>query len=67
MARSPDKVSRLIAQGEEFADAEQFRKALDRFQAAWDLLPEPKDEQEPAIQILAAIADCQFHLVVRCS
>jgi hypothetical protein len=62
MAKVPDKVDRLFAKGEEFADAEQYTKALDRFQAAWNLLPEPKDEQEPAVQILAAIADCHFYV-----
>jgi hypothetical protein len=62
MARTPNKVDRLLAEGEKFADAEQYGNALTRFQAAWDLLPEPKDEQEPAVQILAAIADCHFYL-----
>jgi hypothetical protein len=61
MAKLPADISaqvgRLFAEGEAFADAEQEEDALDRFQAAWNLLPEPKEEQEPAIQLLAAIAD----------
>jgi hypothetical protein len=57
-----DEVERLFAEGEELADAEQDAEALIRFRAAWDLLPEPQDEQDPAIRILAAIADSHFHL-----
>jgi hypothetical protein len=56
------KAERLFAEGEEFADAEEDMDALAQFQAAWDALPEPKGEQEPAIRILAAIADTHFHL-----
>src|SRR5262249_59450120 len=29
---------------------------------AWDALPEPREEQEPAGRIMAAIADSHFHL-----
>jgi hypothetical protein len=60
MAKAPAKVDRLFSQGEEFADAGQYTEALARFREAWDLLPEPKDEQGPAVQILGAIADCHF-------
>jgi hypothetical protein len=62
MAKIPDTVDRLFAEGEKFADAEEYGEALARFQAAWALLPEPKDDQEPAVQILAAIADGYFYL-----
>src|SRR4051812_46588029 len=64
MAELPEdtaaQVERLMAEGEAFADAEQDDEALARFQAAWDLLPAPKEEQEPAVQLLAAIADSRF-------
>jgi tetratricopeptide (TPR) repeat protein len=62
MANVPDEIDRLFAEGEELADVEQYADALCRFQAAWDLLPEPKDEEQMAVQILAAIADCRFFL-----
>ena len=62
MANAREEVDRLFAEGEEFADAEQYTDALARFQAAWDLLPEPKEKEDPAVQILAAIADCHFFL-----
>src|SRR5262245_37923369 len=56
------KVLRLFNEGEAFADEEQDKEALACFQAAWDLLPEPKGEWESALQILAAMADSHFHL-----
>jgi hypothetical protein len=56
------EAQRLFAEGEEFADEEQDEEALGRFRAAWNLLPEPKEEQESACQILVAIADSFFHL-----
>ena len=62
MTEVTDEIERLFAEGEEFTDAEQDSDALIRFRAAWDLLPEPKDEQPPAVRILAAIADCHFYL-----
>jgi tetratricopeptide (TPR) repeat protein len=55
-------VERLLAEGEECADEGRDAEALARFQAAWDLLPEPKAECEPALRVLAAIADSYFHL-----
>jgi hypothetical protein len=61
MAKVPRKVDQLFAKGEKFADDEEYPKALECFQAAWEHLPEPRDEQDPAIQILAAIADCHFY------
>jgi hypothetical protein len=57
-----DEVDGLVAAGEELADAKRPEEALQRFRAAWQALPEPKDEQEPAVNVLAAIADCCFFL-----
>jgi hypothetical protein len=56
------EVDRLFNEGEEFADDEEDEKALARFQAAWDLLPEPRGESDRALEIFAAIADSHFHL-----
>jgi hypothetical protein len=56
------EVIRLFDEGESFAAEGEDEEALARFQAAWDLLPEPKCEWERALQILAAIADSLFHL-----
>lgn len=62
MTSVPDEVERLLAEGEESVSVERYAEALTRFQGAWDLLPEPKEEHELTIQILAAIADCWFFL-----
>jgi hypothetical protein len=56
-----DEVDRLLTEGEKFVEAEQYANALARFQAAWHLLPEPR-EDAMAVQILGAIADCFFFL-----
>ncbi|MBX9580592.1 MAG: hypothetical protein K2X87_09820 [Gemmataceae bacterium] len=52
----------LFAEGEALADAERDAEALARFEAAWAALPDPKEDQEPAVRILAAVADCRFVL-----
>src|SRR5579883_2690979 len=53
------QVGRLFAEGEAFADDDE--QALARFRAAWDLLPDPKEEQGLAVQVLAAIANSHFY------
>jgi hypothetical protein len=57
-----DNAERLFAQGEDFADAQLDGAALNCFRAAWEVLPEPREEQPPAICIQAAIADSCFFL-----
>lgn len=53
---------RLFAEGEALADAERDAEALARFEAAWAALPDPKEDQDPAVRVLAAVADCRFFL-----
>jgi hypothetical protein len=62
MGNALQEAERLFNMGEDFTDAQEDEAALRCFSAAWDALPEPRDEQEPAVRILAAAADCQFHL-----
>jgi hypothetical protein len=62
MAGGLGEAERFFREGEEFADAKDDANALARFCAAWDALLEPKDAQEPAGRILAAIAYSHFHL-----
>lgn len=57
-----DAVERLFAEGEALADEERDEEARASFQAAWESLPEPRDEQELAGRIIGAIADCCFYL-----
>jgi hypothetical protein len=51
-----------MATGDAYAEAERHEDALATFSAAWDAIPEPKDENEWAVNVLAAIADCRFFL-----
>jgi hypothetical protein len=62
MGDARDEVDRLFEMGEEYADAQEDGAALKCFRAAWDPLPEPRDEQGPAFRVLAAIADSHFRL-----
>jgi hypothetical protein len=62
MGDALDEVERLFGMGEDYADAQEDGAALNCFRAAWNALPEPRDEQGPAVRILAAIADSHFHL-----
>ncbi len=56
-----DNAERLFAQGENYADANIGGAALNCFRAAWEVLPEPREAQPPAVRIQAAIADeCYF-------
>lgn len=57
-----EDAERLLAEGDDLADAGKDAAALVRFRAAWSSLPEPRDQQELAVRILGAIADCHFHL-----
>jgi hypothetical protein len=57
-----DEAERQFAEGEALADAGQDAAALDRFRAAWEVLPVPREGHDPAIRILAAIADSHFRL-----
>jgi tetratricopeptide (TPR) repeat protein len=57
------EVERRFTAGEDFLDEdEREEEALAEFQAAWDLLPEPKADHDLGLQILAALADTHFYL-----
>jgi hypothetical protein len=62
MGDAVEKAARLFDMGEGYVDAQEDGAALRCFRAAWNALPEPRDEQGPAVRILAAIADVHFHL-----
>jgi len=57
-----DEAEHLLAEADDLAEEGDDTEALDRFHAAWAALPEPRDEQEPAVRILAGVADCHFYL-----
>jgi hypothetical protein len=53
---------RLFVEGARLVELERYADALTRFWAAWELLSEPKAEQDLAVRVLAAVGDCHFHL-----
>jgi hypothetical protein len=64
--RLPDKldaeVARLFNEAEALFDDDEYERAFARFRTAWELIPEPRDHWQRALQVLAAIADCQYYL-----
>jgi hypothetical protein len=64
VAELPDdiyaEVRRLSEEGNEFADRDDVIPALERFQAAWGLLPEPRTQWSAGLWLLASMGDMQF-------
>jgi tetratricopeptide (TPR) repeat protein len=54
------EINGLCAAGDELVDQTRYAAALDKYWAAWDLLPEPKTDCDAAASILAAIGDANF-------
>jgi tetratricopeptide (TPR) repeat protein len=55
-----DQIQQLCQAGDALAEAGQFPAALEKYWAAWDLLPEPQTDWNAATWILAAIGDANF-------
>ena len=66
MAELPAETHKQITQmaegGNAFAEQGDFSGALARFQSAWELLPEPRDDWDAALWLLTSIGDMQFQL-----
>jgi hypothetical protein len=62
MAGPDDEIERFMDEGNQLAASGQHAEALQRFGAAWQALPDPKEEHDLAIGILGAIADMCFFL-----
>jgi tetratricopeptide (TPR) repeat protein len=56
-----DEIKRLCASGDELAEAGHYPEALDKYWAAWDVLPEPRKHWDAALWVLTAIGDANFH------
>jgi tetratricopeptide (TPR) repeat protein len=54
------RIKSLCKQGDKFADQDDYSAALERYWAAWDLLPAPQTHWEAATWILGAIGDANF-------
>jgi tetratricopeptide (TPR) repeat protein len=64
MPELPDKLYQRIVslceRGDALAEQEDYDDALEQYEKAWSLLPEPKNEWEAASWIQAAIGDAHF-------
>ncbi len=64
MPKLPDDlrvmIDRLCQKGDQFAQIDQPDDALDQYEAAWELLPNPKNQWPAATWILMAAGDVYF-------
>lgn len=64
MAQLPDhiadEIQELCEDGDAFAEVENYREAIEKYDAAWRLLPDRKHDWEAATWILTAIGDAYF-------
>lgn len=55
-----DQIAALAEAGDARATVGDYVGAVKQYNAAWRLLPEPKNDWEAATWLLAAIGDCSF-------
>jgi hypothetical protein len=55
-----ERIQSLCQKGDDLASTGTYQEALEKYWAAWDLLPEPQTNWEAATWILAAIGDANF-------
>jgi len=53
------KIEQLVAEGNVLVDEDDYVSALDKFEDALDLIPNPKNSWEEALWIYASIGDMQ--------
>lgn len=56
-----DKITALSENGDAYAEKEQFTTAIEQYQKALDLLPEPKTDWEAATWLYVAIGDAYYN------
>lgn len=54
------RVQRLLDEGDDLLDEGRPDQALSSFEAAWELLPEPRTDHPLTLHVLAAIGDARF-------
>ena len=57
-----DQIEEYSEQGNDYCDSEEWEKAIECFEKALDLLPEPKDDWEAATWLYVALGDAYFFL-----
>jgi len=55
-----ERITELSALGNRLAEIGDFKEALSKFNEAWKIVPEPKNEWEASTWLLAAIGDMCF-------
>ncbi len=64
MPKLPDElrqmIDKLCQKGDQFAQIDQLDDALDQYESAWELLPDPKNQWPAATWILMAAGDVYF-------
>jgi hypothetical protein len=55
-----ERIRDLCAEGDALAEAANYPAGLEKYWAAWDLLPAPQTDWEAATWILAAIGEANF-------
>ena len=53
-------IDKLCQKGDQFAQIDQLDDALDQYEAAWELLPDPKNQWPAATWIMMAVGDVYF-------
>lgn len=57
-----DQIEELTSQGDAFAANHRFVEAMAAYEAAWNLLPEPRVQWEESTPILGALGDFAYFL-----
>jgi hypothetical protein len=55
-----DRIKALSAEGDLLAERMQFENAIGRYNEAWELIPDPKNDWAASTWLLAAIGDACF-------
>ena len=55
-----NRIKELSAEGDSLAESAIYEKAIEKYNEAWNLVPEPKSEWEASTWLLVAIADACF-------
>jgi len=55
-----EQIKSLCSKGDALVEEKEFRKAFERFDQAYKLIPEPKQNWEVATWVLAALGDAAF-------
>ncbi len=55
-----NKILKFCASGDDFAGRREYTAAIDEYNKAWSLIPEPKDHWHASTWVLAALIDAYF-------